>query len=106
MSDQDTRNFLFELEHIIQRRLAAPEQYSYTAKLATEGIERVAQKVGEEAVEVALASVTDPGGAELKNEIADLLYHLLVLLSVRDIPLADITAILASRHEERAALNT
>lgn len=101
MSEINSRDFLYKLEEIIHQRLETPGEYSYTAKLAGEGIGRVAQKVGEEAIEVALASVTDASGSELRNEAADLVYHLLLLLAVRGIRLDEIAGILAERHEER-----
>ncbi len=101
MNTPESVAFLSELESIIHVRLQNPNDYSYTAKLANEGIARVAQKVGEEATEVAIASVTDAKRAEVANEAADLLYHLLVLLAVRGIPLGEVVAVLANRHAER-----
>lgn len=89
--------FLSELEHIIENRLAAPTPDSYTAQLAAAGIKRVAQKVGEEGVEVALAALDETGDA-LTEEAADLLYHLLVLLKLRNLSLADVERVLAARH--------
>lgn len=103
MSNIASIEFLSELEQIIHTRIANPDDYSYTAKLAGEGIARVAQKVGEEATEVTIASVTDTSNLELANEAADLLYHLLVLLAVRDLPLGDVVKVLANRHEDRKA---
>ncbi len=99
MQTDSGADFLSELEAIIAERLASPDHSSYTARLAAEGIERIAQKVGEEAVEVAIASVTNSGN--LKDEAADLLYHLLVLLAVKKISLADIGELLAGRHRDR-----
>lgn len=82
---------------IAQRALASPTQ-SYTARLLAEGPKRAAQKLGEEAVETALAGV---GGSkdELCEEAADLLYHLLVLLRARETPLGEVMAVLARRAE-------
>ena len=93
-----TENFLQTLEATITNRLKNPSQESYTASLAALGTKRVAQKVGEEAVELALASV---GGdrAEVIDEAADLVYHLLVLLSVQGIRLDDVTDRLEDRHK-------
>lgn len=91
---------------IAERRGAAPEE-SYTAKLLSQGVEKCAKKFGEEAVEIALASMT--GDREnITNEAADVLYHLLVLLSATDVPLADVMAELEHRFgtgglEEKAA---
>jgi len=89
--------FLATLEAIITDRLENPTQESYTASLIALGPKRVAQKVGEEAVEVALATV-DGDREEVINEAADLIYHLLVLLNSQGIQLSDVTAVLESRH--------
>ncbi len=89
--------FLTTLESIIVDRLENPTQDSYTASLTALGPKRVAQKVGEEAVELALASV-DGDRTEIVSEAADLIYHLVVLLSSQGIRLADVTAVLESRH--------
>ena len=91
-------NFLTTLEDVIRQRLAAADEGSYTASLAAAGSRRIAQKVGEEAVELALASV-DGGRDETIAEAADLVYHLLVLLANRDITLADIATELSARHQ-------
>lgn len=90
-------DFLTKLEAIIADRLANPTEESYTASLIVHGPKRVAQKVGEEAVEVALAAVGSDR-EELINEAADLIYHLLVLLSSQSIQLADVAKVLESRH--------
>ncbi len=91
--------FLTELEAIIDARLAAPSPDSYTARLAAAGVKRVAQKVGEEGVEVALAAVLDEPSEALSAEAADLVYHLLVLLKLRNLALADVVRTLKARHE-------
>lgn len=91
-------DFLIKLEDIIADRLANPSNDSYTAQLAAAGVKRIAQKVGEEAVELALASVTGDR-EETLNEAADLVYHLLVLLSRQDLRLSDVAATLAARHQ-------
>ena len=90
-------DFLSTLESIIRDRLENPVQDSYTSSLAALGTRRIAQKVGEEAVETALAAVAGERD-DLLNEAADLVYHLLVLLSSREIRLADVSALLESRH--------
>ena len=90
-------SFLRTLEATIKDRLNNPSTESYTASLAAMGIKRVAQKVGEEAVELALASV-DGNREEVLNESADLVYHLLVLLNVQDIAFADVIDTLEARH--------
>ena len=88
---------LDELEAVIDGRLAQKPEDSYVARLAAAGIARVAQKVGEEGVETALAAVTrdDEGLAE---ESADLLFHLLVLLRIRGLRLDDLLSKLAARR--------
>ena len=90
--------FLQTLEAVIVDRLGSPSQSSYTASLAAMGPKRIAQKVGEEAVELALASVAGDR-AEVLEESADLVYHLLVLLSSQDIRLSDVVAVLSARHK-------
>jgi len=92
-----TEHFLQTLESTIADRLKNPSQESYTASLAASGTKRVAQKVGEEAVELALASVAGDR-AEVLDEAADLVYHLLVLLNVQDISFEDVTNVLGERH--------
>ena len=89
--------FLAELENIVRERLQNPSDESYTARLAAAGAKRIAQKVGEEGVEVALASVTGDRD-EILNESADLVYHLIVLLASQDLSLADVASKLESRH--------
>lgn len=90
-------SFLFELEKIIAERANRDSGSSYTARLLASGTRRVAQKVGEEGVEVALAALGDDRTG-LAGEAADLLYHLLVLLRDRGIRLADVLAVLEERH--------
>ena len=86
-----------DLEAVIAGRLADRPEGSYVTKLAEAGPERAAQKLGEEGVETALAAVTrDQNG--LADEAADLLFHLLVLLQLRDLRLADVLARLKSRR--------
>jgi len=93
-------SFLRELEAIIDARLRAAPAESYVARLAAEGPARLAQKVGEEGVEVALAAVAGEHSA-LVGESADLVFHLLVLLRSRGASLADVVAELAARHAAR-----
>jgi len=90
-------DFLQTLEIVIADRLENPEANSYTSQLAASGDKRMAQKVGEEAVELALASVAGER-AEILNEAADLVYHLLVLLMAKGLRLADVVTTLESRH--------
>ncbi|MBT8091821.1 MAG: phosphoribosyl-ATP diphosphatase [Gammaproteobacteria bacterium] len=89
--------FLSELEGVVRDRLANPDGNSYTASLAAAGTKRIAQKIGEEGVEVALAAISDDRD-ELLDEAADLVYHLIVLLQHVDLGLSDVAARLESRH--------
>ena len=89
--------FLATLQALLPDRIAAGEAASYTARLAAGGVRRVAQKVGEEAVEVALAAVVQDDAA-LTGEAADLVYHLAVLLHVRGLSLATVAGELQRRH--------
>ena len=90
--------FLSTLEDIIIERRSSPTGDSYTAKLFSAGSQRIAQKVGEEAVEVALASNIG-NRDEIINEAADLIYHLLVLLANQNIALSDVVVTLQRRHK-------
>ena len=92
--------FLTDLERIIAERISRDEDESYTARLARTGAKRVAQKVGEEAVELVLASAAGDRDEQI-DESADLLYHLLVLSAVKDIGLAEIVGRLQLRHHSR-----
>ena len=91
-------DFLTTLETVIQDRLDNPTGASYTARIAAEGELKAAQKLGEEAVEVALAAVADTP-ARLTEEAADLLYHLLLLLRIRGLSLENVLTELRRRHE-------
>jgi len=90
--------FLETLEAIIGERLRTAPEKSYTARLAQRGIAKVAQKVGEEGVELALAAVVE-SDARVKEEAADLIYHLELLLALRGLSLRDVVAELERRHE-------
>lgn len=89
--------FLGMLEDVIERRIASDATESYTVKLFREGTRRIAQKVGEEGVETALAALKN-NKPEFAGEAADLLYHLIVLLRVKKMSLADALAVLQKRH--------
>lgn len=93
-------SFLLELEQLIAQRIAENPEGSYTARLYADGVRRVAQKVGEEGLEVALAGAGESDAA-LLGECADLLYHLLVLLRSRGLQLAAVIEELRRRHEAR-----
>lgn len=97
--------FLAQLEDVIAERINEAPEGSYTARLYARGVRRVAQKVGEEGLEVALAGAgeADP---QLIAESADLLFHLLLLLRSRAIPLAAVVDELRQRHAARAAAGT
>ena len=90
--------FLADLERVLAARKDADPKSSYTASLYNKGIKRIAQKVGEEGVETALAA-TVHDKEELKNEAADLLYHLTVLLQASDMSLNDALDVLRERHK-------
>lgn len=89
--------FLSKLEGVIEKRIAENPEGSYTARLFAKGPTRIAQKVGEEGLEVALAAVAE-GDDKVVSESADLLYHLLVLLKSRGVTLARVIGELESRH--------
>ncbi len=89
--------FLAQLERTVNQRISSGDEKSYTAKLVREGVKRVAQKVGEEGVETALAA-TAGDNPELASEAADLLFHLIVLLRVKGLSLQDALAVLEKRH--------
>ncbi|HXS26554.1 MAG TPA: bifunctional phosphoribosyl-AMP cyclohydrolase/phosphoribosyl-ATP diphosphatase HisIE [Steroidobacteraceae bacterium] len=92
--------FLATLERIIEQRIAERPEGSYTARLYSQGAKRIAQKVGEEGLEVALAAVAETD-EKVVAEAADLLFHLMLLLKSRDLPLARVVAELEGRHSER-----
>ncbi len=89
--------FLAELDALVAQRERERPAGSYTTKLFESGVRRVAQKVGEEGVETALAAVAE-GDAELLGESADLLYHLIVLLRSRGLSLEAAISVLRERH--------
>lgn len=96
-TDVQPLSFLRVLEVTIANRMAAKPEGSYTARLVAQGPARIAQKVGEEGVETALAAVTrDDAG--LLAECSDLVYHLMVLLKSRGLDLGDVIEELRSRH--------
>ncbi|MEJ1268747.1 bifunctional phosphoribosyl-AMP cyclohydrolase/phosphoribosyl-ATP diphosphatase HisIE [Pantoea ananatis] len=89
--------FLYQLEQLLASRKSADPDSSYTAKLYASGTKRIAQKVGEEGVETALAATVNDR-EELTNEASDLIYHLLVLLQDQDLDLSTIISNLRARH--------
>lgn len=92
--------FIAQLEEVIQQRKAHPEEGSYTNFLFDKGVNKIAQKVGEEAVETVIDAVAGKLDT-MKGEAADLLYHLLVLLSATGLELKDVVAVLQERHQKK-----
>jgi phosphoribosyl-ATP pyrophosphohydrolase/phosphoribosyl-AMP cyclohydrolase len=93
------RGFLYVLEQIIANRISTNEQNSYTNNLYHRGLNKVAQKVGEEAVEL-IIEAKDTNAYLFRNEAADLLFHLLVLFKMKQVTLEDIEAILLLRSKK------
>jgi phosphoribosyl-ATP pyrophosphohydrolase/phosphoribosyl-AMP cyclohydrolase len=89
--------FLEHLAEIIAQRATDKSEGSYTASLLKKGINKIAQKVGEEAVELVIEA-KDDNKALFLGEAADLMYHYLVLLQAKDIKLAEVIAVLEERH--------
>lgn len=96
---QSQWGFLYELENLLRERKSASPDSSYTAQLYACGTKRIAQKVGEEGVETALAATVNDR-EELKNEASDLLYHLMVLLQDQSLSLSDVIDCLQKRHKK------
>ena len=96
--DETSKGFLYRLENIINERIDDNVAESYTNKLFRKGINKVAQKVGEEAVELVIESKDDNMDL-FKNEAADLLYHLLILLKAKGTDLQAIEEVLKGRHK-------
>jgi phosphoribosyl-ATP pyrophosphohydrolase/phosphoribosyl-AMP cyclohydrolase len=97
ISAPPSANFLDQLESVVADRRAHAPAGSYTASLFAKGRHKIAQKVGEEGLETAMAGVAQDD-ARLIDESADLLFHLLVLLNERDVPLTRVLAQLMQRH--------
>jgi phosphoribosyl-ATP pyrophosphohydrolase/phosphoribosyl-AMP cyclohydrolase len=91
-------DFLVDLQDLVEKRRSEMPENSYTTSLFRKGINKIAQKVGEEAVELVIEAKDDNRDLFL-NESADLLYHLLVLLTVKDCRIEDVVEILKSRHK-------
>ena len=92
-------NFLGELEQIIKDRRDNPSENSYTSQLFAKGINKIAQKVGEEAVELVIEAKDDDADL-FANEAADLLFHLLILLRAKGFDWSDVVKILEARHRQ------
>src|SRR5664280_759138 len=97
--DEGAKGFVYQLEHIINQRIENNVVDSYTNKLYKKGINKVAQKVGEETVELVIEA-KDNNIDLFKNEAADLLYHLLILLKTKGVNLQSIEEVLKERHKK------
>jgi len=96
--EETPKGFVYELESVIEQRIATKSEGSYTSRLFNMGVNKVAQKVGEEAVELVIEAKDD--NLDLfSNEAADLLYHYLILLKTKNLKLEDIEAVLKKRHK-------
>jgi len=93
-------DFLYYLEHIIELRKNGTEEKSYVKQLFSKGINKIAQKVGEEAVELVIES-KDVNRELFLNEAADLLFHYIVLLQAKGCSLADVIKVLEQRHQSK-----
>lgn len=97
--EETAKGFIYLLEHVISERIEKNSEESYTNKIFKKGINKVAQKVGEEAVELIIEAKDD--NIELfKNEAADLIYHLLILLKTKGVSLTNIEEVLKDRHKK------
>lgn len=95
-NDETAKGFIYKLEETILEKVSGNDENSYTRQLYKKGINKIAQKVGEEAVELIIeAKDNDPG--LFKNEAADLLYHFLILLRAKNVSLEEIEGILLNR---------
>ncbi|MFA7154555.1 MAG: bifunctional phosphoribosyl-AMP cyclohydrolase/phosphoribosyl-ATP diphosphatase HisIE [Proteiniphilum sp.] len=96
--EETAKGFLYDLEKVIEQRITENPEGSYTARLFSRGVNKVAQKVGEEAVELVIEAKDD--NLDLfRNEAADLLYHYLILLKTKNLKLEDIETVLKERHK-------
>lgn len=98
-AEESAKGFLYSLEKTIAQRIDEDDPNSYTNKLFKRGINKVAQKVGEEAVELVIEA-KDDNEILFKDEAADLLYHTLILLKAKGFTLKDIEEVLKSRHKK------
>ncbi len=94
--EETPKGFLYALEQTIAQRITKSGEESYTARLVKRGINKVAQKVGEEAVELVIEA-KDNNAELFKNEAADLLYHFLILLQVKGVRLEEVEEVLRAR---------
>jgi phosphoribosyl-ATP pyrophosphohydrolase/phosphoribosyl-AMP cyclohydrolase len=96
----ESPDFLSQLQDIIQERKDNPDPKSYTSSLFAKGINKIAQKVGEEAVELVIEA-KDNDAELFKNEAADLLFHYLILLAAKGSSLEEVTDVLRERHKAK-----
>lgn len=96
--EETSKGFIYELEQIVAQRIDNDVSESYTNTLFRKGINKVAQKVGEEAVELVIEAKDDDPDL-FKNEAADMLYHLLILFKTKGIKFAEIEEVLLNRHK-------
>ena len=96
-NNDTSKGFLYELEQTISQRIDNNEENSYTNKLFKSGVNKVAQKVGEEAVELVIEA-KDNNIDLFKNEAADLLYHFLILLKAKNVKLEEVERVLVERN--------
>ena len=94
-----TDNFLLDLENIITNRKNNPSEKSYTSSLFAKGINKIAQKVGEEAVELVIEA-KDNNNDRFVNEAADLLFHYMILLQAKGFTIDDVLTTLKQRHKK------
>jgi len=96
--EETVKGFIYELQKIISERIAGNDVSSYTNSLYTKGINKMAQKVGEEAVELVIEA-KDNNEIRFKDEAADLLYHFLILILAKGLGLEDIERVLQHRNK-------
>jgi phosphoribosyl-AMP cyclohydrolase / phosphoribosyl-ATP pyrophosphohydrolase len=94
-----SKGFLYKLEQIVNQRIDENSKDSYTNNIFKQGINKAAQKVGEEAVEL-IIEAKDDSITLFRNEAADLLYHLLILFKAKGVTLSDIETVLKDRHKQ------
>ena len=100
-NNDTAKGFLYKLEQIVSKRIDDNAENSYTNKIYRQGINKIIQKLGEEAVEL-IIEAKDDNTDLFKNEAADLLYHMLILLKSRGLHISDIEEVLYNRHHMKA----
>jgi len=100
-NQETTKGFIYQLQKTISVRIDTNDENSYTNKLFKKGINKIAQKVGEEAVELVIEA-KDNNEELFKNEAADLLYHFLILLKAKNTKLEEVESILSERHNSKS----